>query len=155
MLSIPKYYTFIAGQGRAKKALTAFDAALVHSGLSSSSLVKISSILPPKCILKDSFEEQSGAPVLSAYSHFETNEVRTIVACVGVAIPSSPKDHGMIMEKAGFFTKTQVENEVQEMLHESMKLRKIEISEIKIKTSVVKNIDSNSFVSAFAAVLLW
>lgn len=25
MLSIPKYYTFIAGQGRAKKALTAFD----------------------------------------------------------------------------------------------------------------------------------
>lgn len=48
-----------------------------------------------------------------------------------------------------------MENEVQEMLHESMKLRKIEISEIKIKTSVVENIDSNSFVSAFAAVLLW
>ena len=123
MLSIPKYYTFIAGKGQSKKALTEFDAALVHSGLSSSSLVKISSILPPKCIFKDSFEEQSGAPVLSAYSHFETNEICTIAACVGVAIPCSPKDHGMIMEKAGFFTKTQVENEVQEMLQESMKLR--------------------------------
>lgn len=155
MLSIPRHYTFIAGKGQAQKALTAFDAALVHSGLSSSSLVKISSILPPDCILKDSFEEQSGAPVLSAYSHFETNEICTIVACVGVAIPCSPKAHGMIMEKAGFFTKTQVENEVQEMLQESMELRKIEIREIKIKTSVVENTDPNSFVSAFAAVLLW
>lgn len=155
MLSIPKYYTFIAGEGQAKKALTAFDTALVHAGLSSTSLIKISSILPPECILKDSFEEQSGAPVLSAYSHFETNEICKIVACVGVAIPCSPKDHGMIMEKAGFFTKTQVENEVQEMLQESMKLRGIEISEIKIKTSVVENTDSGSFVSAFAAVLLW
>lgn len=155
MLSIPRNYTFIAGSGQSKKALTAFDAALVDSGLTSSSLVKISSILPPECSFKDVYEEQNGAPVLSAYSHFETNKLCTIVACVGIAIPRSSKDHGMIMEKAGTFTKNQVENEVREMLQESMELRKIEIDEIKIKTSVVENTDLNTFVSVFAAVLLW
>lgn len=152
---VPERFTLVSGVGRGQKKLTAFDNALVCSGISSYSLVRISSILPPGCALYEDVGLPSGAPVFSAYSHYETDKPGSIAACVGVAVPNSSDDHGIIMELSGFLAKEEVERQVREMLQESMTFRGIAIKETRIITSVVKNKQSDNFASVFAAVLLW
>jgi arginine decarboxylase len=155
MLATPSNFAFWTGIGISVNELTAFDNALVVSGLADYSLVRISSILPPKCKLQENIFLPIGSPVLAAYTHLEANSESVISAAVGVAVPQNETDHGMIMEISGLFSKDTAEEKVHEMLLESMRSRNILIKDTIIKSADANVMDNSKYVSAFAAVLLW
>lgn len=99
MLFKADFYTMVAGMGRGKTQLTAFDNALQYAKVGDYNLIKVSSILPPKA--KESkkivVEKESILPI--AYGSIVSEEIgKEIVAAVGVGIPKNQGEIGVIME---------------------------------------------------------
>ena len=51
MSELYKNYTIVSGVGKGLTSLSAFDNALLNAGVGDYNLVKVSSILPAKCII--------------------------------------------------------------------------------------------------------
>ncbi len=100
---VPKRVFFTKGVGRHKEELQSFEAALRNAGIEKCNLVKVSSIIPPKCKIiskeKGVKELKPGEITFVVMSKNRTNEPNRLVgASVGVAIPKDRKEHGYISE---------------------------------------------------------
>lgn len=152
MLPTPKKFTLASGVGEGKTSLTAFDAALLNSGLGNLNLLKISSILPPRAILEENLYIPPGSLVPTAYGYI-TSEKKgaTIAAAVAVGIPKEDT-FGVIMECSGFTSKVEIEGKITNMVKEAFEIRRMELLEIKVKAIEHKVISCGS---AFAGLALW
>jgi len=100
---VPKKVFFTKGVGRHKDELQSFELALRNAGIEKSNLVKISSIIPPKCKI---ISKEKGIKALKpgeitfvVLSRNKTNEPNRLVgASVGVAIPKEREFYGYISE---------------------------------------------------------
>jgi len=102
-LYIPKYVFLTRGVGVHKNQLTSFDFALRNANIDTYNLVRVSSILPPKCkeISKDEKTKylSEGEIVHCVLSENSTNEPhRLISASIGVANPPDERVHGYLSE---------------------------------------------------------
>ena len=100
---VPKRVFFTKGVGRHKDELQSFELALRSAGIEKCNLVKVSSIIPPKCKLlskeKGVKELKAGEITFVVMSRNKTNEPNRLVgASVGVAIPKERESHGYISE---------------------------------------------------------
>lgn len=154
MLFKAKFYTMVAGKGRGKTQLTAFDNALQYAKVGDYNLIKVSSILPPKAEESKNIVVEKGSILPIAYGNIVSEEIgKEIVAAVGVGIPKNQEEIGVIMEYSGYEGKEQAELKVKNMIEEAMENRKIEILEIKcISSSCI--IDSG-INCVFAGIALW
>ena len=100
---VPKKVFFTKGVGRHKDELQSFELALRNAGIEKCNLVRVSSIIPPKCKIiskeKGIKELNPGEITYVVLSRNKTNEPNRLVgASVGVAIPKERESYGYISE---------------------------------------------------------
>ncbi|MEW6062974.1 MAG: pyruvoyl-dependent arginine decarboxylase [Nanoarchaeota archaeon] len=118
---VPEKVFFTNGVGIDKDKLTSFELALRDAKIFSYNLIKVSSILPPKCkeISRDEgikyFHE--GEEVCCVLSENSTNENhRLIAASIGIANPLDEATHGYISEYHSFGEKDEDVGEYAEKI---------------------------------------
>jgi arginine decarboxylase len=109
---VPKKVFFTKGIGKHKHELQSFELALRNAGIEKCNLVKVSSIVPPKCKI---ITREKGIELLNpgeitycVMSRNKTNEPnRLIGASVGVAVPRERRTYGYISEHHSYGEKAQ------------------------------------------------
>lgn len=143
-----------SGVGKDQFQLVSFDKALLSSKIADYNLVKVSSILPPHCKKEDMITVKKGSILFTAYSSISSCKSGIISAAVGVGIPQSIDEVGVIMEFSCMDYENVSVRQVKEMVQTSMELRKIEIQEIKI-ASAEAVVSDGVFSTAVAALAMW
>ena len=100
---VPKKIFFTKGSGKHRDELQSFELALRNAGIEKCNLVKVSSIIPPKCKIisreKGIKELKPGEITYVVMSMNTTNEPNRMVgASVGAAIPKERGFYGYISE---------------------------------------------------------
>jgi len=98
---------FTKGVGKHRNRLQSFELALRHAGIEKGNLVRISSILPPKCKIlprsKGLERLHPGEITYVVLAEASTDEPSRLVgAGIGLAQPSSGDQYGYISEHHGF-----------------------------------------------------
>jgi arginine decarboxylase len=152
MLETPKRYSLVAGTGEALTALTAFDAALLDSGLGNLNLLKVSSILPPGCEHVEKPDIPPGALTPTAFASITSHiEGEIISAAVAVGVPQEDT-FGVIMECSGNWPKEEIERRITSMIIEAFERRGMALKEIRVAAASHK---VERCGCAFAGVALW
>jgi arginine decarboxylase len=99
----PKKIFFTCGVGKAKEKLQSFEHALRNSGIAQFNLVRVSSILPPKCQFAQKSqalkELKPGQIVFCVMADISTDEPnRLVAASIGLAVPTQKDHYGYISE---------------------------------------------------------
>lgn len=133
--------------------LNAFDGALLDAGIGNTNLVKMSSIIPPRCQEVQPFPLPQGSLVPTAYAYITSQTQGEIIsAAVAAAFPEDEEHAALIMEYAAKGHKEEVEERVREMALEGMKQRRKTVKSIK---SISVEHQVTRCGAAFAAVVLW
>jgi arginine decarboxylase len=122
---IPKYFFMTKGVGTHKEQLQAFELALRNADIQHCNLVKVSSILPPGC---QRLSREKGVKMLKpgeitfvVIAKNSTNERnRSIVASVGLALPSDQHNYGYLSEHNSFGQTERVAGDYAEDLAATM-----------------------------------
>ncbi len=99
----PKKIFFTCGVGKAKEKLQSFEHALRNAGIAQFNLVRVSSILPPKCQFAQKSqalkELKPGQIVFCVMADISTDEPNRLVASsIGLAVPTQKDHYGYISE---------------------------------------------------------
>jgi arginine decarboxylase len=153
IIKTPTHYFMVSGASEGFTPLNAFDSALLCAGIGDTNLVKMSSIVPPRCRLISPVVLPPGSLVPTAYASI-TSDVpgELISSAVAVALPKEPHYAGLIMEYSARGSRAEIEETVRQMAIEGMKLRMREIKDIK---SVAIEHRVQKVGATFAAVVLW
>ena len=150
---MPTYYFLTSGVAEGFTPLNAFDGALLHAGIGNTNIVKMSSIVPPHCILVDSIALPPGALVPAAYAAITSDVPGDIISAgVAIALPEDENQNGLIMEYSAKGERQQIEEIVRKMAMEGMMLREWELKDLK---SVAIEYKVDKIGTALAAVVLW
>ncbi len=100
---VPKKMFFTRGSGAHREKLTSFEMALRDARIAQHNLVRVSSILPPRCEILSREEGvehlRPGQVVFCVLSEASTNEPsRRVGSTIGLAIPSDRDRYGYISE---------------------------------------------------------
>ena len=151
--TVPTKYFFAYGCAEGYTTLNAFDSALINAGVGNTNLVRMSSILPPRCEKIPPVNLPQGAIVPVAYASIDSAVPGEVIpAAVAVAYPEDEDHCGLIMEYHEASPKGVVEEKVRRMAEESMKFRGQKIR--KVESVAVEHAVRNTG-AAFAAVVLW
>jgi len=143
----------VSGDSEGFTLLNAFDGALLCAGIGDTNLVKMSSIVPPRCRLIAPVPLPAGALVPTAYASITSDVPGEIIAsAVAVALPEKPDYPGLIMEYSARGPKAEIEETVRQMAIEGMKLRGRVIKEL---TSMAVEHRVKKVGATLAAVVLW
>jgi len=104
---VPKEVFFTKGVGKHRNRLQSFELALRHAGIEKGNLVRVSSILPPKCRIiprpKGLEKLHPGEITYVVLAEASTNEPSRLVgAGIGLAQPRKGEQYGYISEHHGF-----------------------------------------------------
>ena len=150
----PSSYILVSGVGNDKFQLVSFDKALFASKIANYNLVKVSSILPPNCKEEYKITARQGSILFTAYASVSSCEQGILSAAVGVGIPQSTDEIGVIMEFSCRDSESVAIHQVREMVKNSMELRKIRIQEIRIASAEVI-VSDGLYSTALAALAMW
>jgi len=153
LVPTPSKYFLVAGSSEGFMPLNAFDNALLNAGIGNTNLLKMSSIIPPKCQKIDPITLPYGALVPVAYaSKGSQMPGEVITAAVACAIPEDNEKPGLIMEFSAAGHKEEVEAIVIKMVEEGFLKRKEKIRDI-FCISAEHKVEHTG--ASFAAVVLW
>ena len=146
----------VSGIGYGNYELSSFDNALIDAGISNYNLVKVSSILPPKCFeLSNDFLPPQGSILFTAYAAISSNTIGdNISATISIGIPKNDTHVGVIMEHSSKKDSCITSRFSENMVLEAMKSRKEPIENI-ISRSSEAEVLSDLWTTAFAAVVMW
>lgn len=122
---VPTKAFLTEGVGIHREKLTSFEMALRDAEIAKYNLVRVSSILPPRCELVRRAEGvqmlRPGQVLFTVLSEAATNEPsRRVAASIGLAIPKDPDHYGYISEHHAFGQSKQVAGDYAEDLAASM-----------------------------------
>jgi arginine decarboxylase len=153
IIKTPTHYFLVCGASEGFTSLNAFDGALLRAGIGDTNIVKMSSIVPPRCQLISPVPLPPGSLVPTAYASITSDVPGQIIASgVAVALPKETQYAGLIMEYSGRGSKAEIEEMVRQMALEGMKLRKREIKDLK---SMAIEHKVQKVGATLAAVVLW
>ena len=153
IIKTPTHYFLVSGASEGFTPLNAFDGALLSAGIGDTNLVKMSSIVPPRCQLISPVPLPPGSLVPTAYASISSDIPGEIISsAVAVALPKEPHFPGLIMEYSSRGSKAEIEEMVRQMALEGMKLRKREIKDLK---SIAVEHRVQKVGATLAAVVLW
>lgn len=153
IIKTPTHYFLVSGASEGFTPLNAFDGALLRAGIGDTNLVKMSSIVPPRCQLIDPVPLPPGALVPTAYASITCDVPGQLIAsAVAVALPEDPEYPGLIMEYSAKGPKAEIEEMVRQMAIEGMKVRGRVIKDL---TSIAVEHRVRKVGATFAAVVLW
>ena len=106
-LLVPKQMFFTKGVGKHRHNLQSFEAALRHAGVAHFNLVRVSSILPPRCKIVSRSRGlgrlEPGAIIYCVIAESRTDEPnRLTCAGIGLALPADETQYGYISEHHGY-----------------------------------------------------
>ena len=106
-MMVPEEIFFTKGVGRHRNRLQSFELALRQAGIEKGNLVRVSSILPPKCTIiprsRGLAKLQAGQITYVVLAEASTNEPSRLVgAGIGLAQPAKGDQYGYISEHHGF-----------------------------------------------------
>ncbi len=106
-MMVPRQVFFTKGVGKHRNRLQSFELALRTAGIEKGNLVRVSSILPPKCKIvsrgKGLEKLQAGQITFVVLAEASTNEPSRLVgAGIGLAQPAKGEQYGYISEHHGF-----------------------------------------------------
>ncbi len=134
MLPIPEFFTLVVGRGEGKKKLTAFDSALLDAGVGNMNLLRVSSVLPPRCVFQTSLKMPFGSLLPIAYGSITSDVPGEIIsASIGVGIPKDAESFGMIFEFSGFCSGAEAAAKVEEMVREAFEMRSLALHDVRVK----------------------
>ena len=143
----------MTGFGEGNTTLTAFDAALLNSGLGNLNLLKVSSILPPHAEFTPGLIIPPGSLVPTAYGAICSQQPgERIAAAVAVGIPKEADSYGVIMECSGCCAREELEQRIRKMVIEAFQKRDLALKEIQV-SAVDHRV--NECGCAFAGLPLW
>lgn len=149
----PTKFFMVTGSSEGYTELNSFDGALLNAGIGNTNLVKMSSIVPPRCQEIEPVQLPYGALVPVAYAAITSDLAGEIIsAAVAAAFPKDPTKPGLIMEYSSRGHKEDVEKIVRKMAIKGMEMRNEEIAEVK---SVAVQHEVETIGTAFASVVLW
>jgi arginine decarboxylase len=149
----PTLYFLASGAADGYTPLNAFDGALLQAGIGNTNIVKMSSILPPRCQQVSSIDLPPGALVPAAYAAIISDVPGEVISAgVAVALPVDEDQNGLIMEYSAKGERRQIEEIVRNMAVEGMMLRGWEIKELK---SIAMEYKVANIGAALAAIVLW
>jgi len=104
---VPKRVFLTKGTGKHRNRLESFELALRRAGIEKCNLVRVSSILPPRCKLiprsRGLGQLRPGEVVFVVLAEAATNEPsRMVGAGIGLALPADRQQYGYITEHHGF-----------------------------------------------------
>ena len=153
IIKTPTHYFLVSGASEGFTPLNAFDGALLSAGIGDTNLVKMSSIVPPRCQLISPVPLPPGSLVPTAYASISSDIPGEIISsAVAVALPKEPHYPGLIMEYSSRGTKVDIEETVRRMALEGMKLR---MRETKDLISIAIEHKVQKVGATLAAVVLW
>ena len=149
----PTTHFFTCGSSEGLTQLNSFDGALLDAGIGNTNLVKMSSIVPPKSKLVEPHAIPQGALVPVAYAAITTDMPGEVISAgVAAAYPTDESQAGLIMEYSSRGHKEDIEAIVRRMAEEGIKMRGLEVKEIR---SIAVQHRVEKIGTAFAAVVLW
>ena len=153
IIKTPTHYFMVSGDSEGFTLLNAFDGALLRAGIGDTNVVKMSSIVPPRCQLISPVLLPAGALIPAAYASIASDVPGEIIAsAVAVALPENPDYPGLIMEYSGRGPKVEIEETVRQMAIEGMKLRGRIIKDLN---SIAVEHRVKKVGATLAAVVLW
>ncbi len=153
IIKTPTHYFMVSGASEGFSPLNAFDGALLRAGIGDTNLVRMSSIVPPRCQQISPLFLPPGALVPTAYASITSDVPGEIISsAVAVALPKESHFPGLIMEYSARGPKVEIEETVRRMAVEGMKLREREIKELK---SIAVELKIQKVGATLAAVVLW
>lgn len=150
----PTKYYFVTGSSEGYSSLNAFDGALLDAKIGNTNLVRMSSILPPKCEEIEVIEQLPyGALVPVAYASMTSSGAGEIISsAVAIAYPVDENKPGLIMEYSARGHKEDAKEIVEKMAEKGMNMRHEKIKEIR-SMSVEHKVEHIG--ATFAAIVLW
>ncbi len=149
----PTKYFLVSGASDGFSPLNAFDGALLEAGIGNTNIIKMSSIVPPRCKMISPITLPPGALVPAAYASITSDVPGEIISAgVAIALPKDRNRNGLIMEYSAKGRKDQIEKKVRQMALEGMKLRGWDVKDLK---SIAIEYKVKKIGAAFAAVVLW
>ncbi len=153
IIKTPTHYFLASGASEGFTLLNAFDGALLRAGIGDTNLVKMSSIVPPRCQLISPIPLPPGSLVPTAYASITSDVPGEIISsAVAVALPKELHYPGLIMEYSARGPRAEIEETVRQMAIEGMKLRGREIKDLK---SIAVEHKVQKAGATLAAVVLW
>jgi len=149
----PTTHFFTCGSSEGFTQLNSFDGALLAARIGNTNLVKMSSIVPPKSKLVEPHNLPQGALVPVAYAAITSDMPGEVISAgVAAAYPTDENHAGLIMEYSSRGHKEDIEAIVRRMAEEGLKMRGLEVKEIR-SISVQHKVEKIG--TAFASVVLW
>ena len=153
ILNPPTQYFLVSGASDGYTPLNAFDGALLQAGIGNTNIVKMSSIVPPRCKLVAPIALPPGALVPTAYAAITSDVPGEIISAgVAIALPEDENQNGLIMEYSAKGDRQKIEETVRNMAVEGMKLRGWKIKDLQ---TVVSEYRVKKIGATLAAVVLW
>ncbi|MGQ9511593.1 pyruvoyl-dependent arginine decarboxylase [Thermodesulfitimonas sp.] len=152
MLPIPVKFKLVSGTAEGETRLTAFDKAILRAGVGNCNLIKVSSILPPRCRLDEGIVLPPGALVPVAYGFITSDVPGAVIAAVAVGLAEDPDSYGIIMEHSGRVSRAVVEAEIVRMVEEAFACRSLPLKEVLVESTEHRVVKLGC---AFAGVVLW
>ena len=153
LMKTPTTHFFACGSSEGYTQLNSFDGALLKAGIGNTNLVKMSSIVPPGCKMVEAHPLPQGALVPVAYASICSDMPGEVISAgVAAAYPADEKQAALIMEYSSRGHKADIESIARKMAEEGMKMRGLEIKEIR---SIAVQHKVEKIGTAFAAVVLW
>ena len=153
IIKTPTQYFLASGASDGYTPLNAFDAALIQAGIGNTNIVKMSSIVPPRCKLIAPIPLPPGALVPAAYAALISDVPGEIISAgIAVALPEDENQNGLIMEYSAKGERRKIEEIVRNMAVEGMKLRGWKIKDLQ---TVVSEYQVKRIGATLAAVVLW
>jgi arginine decarboxylase len=153
IIRTPTTHFFTCGSSEGLTQLNSFDGALLAAKIGNTNLVKMSSIVPPKSKLVEICPLPQGALVPVAYAAITSDMPGEVISAgVATAYPTDESQAGLIMEYSSRGHKEDIETIVRRMAEEGLKMRGLEVKEVR---SISVQHKVKKIGTAFAAVVLW
>lgn len=152
-IKTPTSHFFACGACEGFTRSNALDGAKLGARLGSVNLMKIGSIVPPCCSLVEPSDLPAGAMVPAAFAAI-TSELpgEVISAGVAVAYPAEIGQPAVVMEYSARGHKEDIEAIVRRMAEEALRMRDLQIAQIR---SIAVQHKVETIGAAVAAVVLW
>lgn len=148
----PHYYSIVSGLGESGFELVAFDKALLNAGIGDYNLVKVSSIIPPNCVFRESIDLPKGSILYGAYVKKIIINNQAGSTAVAIAFPKNADKNGVIFEASS--DDQDAKSVAIEMCKEAIANRGMEIQELRSSSTKILA-TPGKYTCGLSAVVMW
>lgn len=156
VMFIANNYTLVAGKSIGDKyEILSFDNALINARVGDYNLVKVSSILPPRCFYLPEIQDlEKGSILHIAYASLTRKGLGKIASAVAVGIPSDKNCNGVIMEYSNSARMAHCIEIAESLVESAMAKRGISMEKV-VSIGCETDLSEAAYATTFCGLALW